>query len=400
MSRPGGTFTFPTITLEKLQTETVCYGRSVSVWPSAALMRMEKRFWNKREDYDTQINIIYPTIVCPTCSSRHPDGVVNCIECSTRLEPHTDQSMITDYVREREDAVRKNRQANPMLLAPSTGINRNRQRVRFEGQEEQWETISAASALRNKCKQMVKRADQLGLGSLANIVDNPIDAYNASRVGLSVSSLQELATFAHIRLPRISQRAKGGAGKHGAHQTVDARMAYVWPPNECQLDLLTKCLVSFQDRFYKLDEIAILIFAAIKSNRVPGFLILDFAGNVKEFVGDKAVVQIMAELADLFLNNIPRAAMRNEPRPELMFDGELRIPEVFASLGDRQLNAVMANTRFFRHYTRNTMKKLVRSSPVGMDGRCTATPADREVWQNVIFTCSASNLRTQGADFG
>ena len=160
--------------------ETVCYGRSVSVWPSAALMRMEKRFWNKREDYDTQINIICPTIVCPTCSSRHPDGVVNCIECSTRLEPHTDQSMITDYMREREDAVRKNRQAHSMLLALSAGINRNRQRVRFEGQEEQRETISAASALRNKCKQMVKRADQRGLGSLADIVDNPIDAYNTS----------------------------------------------------------------------------------------------------------------------------------------------------------------------------------------------------------------------------
>ena len=228
--------------------------------------------------------------------------------------------------------------------------------MRFEGQEEQRETISAASALRNKCKQMVKRADQRGLGSLADIVDNPIDAYNTSRVGLSVSSLQELATFAHIRLPDISQRAKGGAGKHGAHQTVDARMAYVRPPNERQLDLLTKCLFSFQDRFYKRDEIAILIFAAIKSNRVPGFLILDFAGNIKEFVGDKAVVQIMAELADLFLNNIPRAALRNEPRPELMFDGELRIPEGFASLGDRQLNAIMANTRFFRHYTRNTME--------------------------------------------
>ena len=367
--------------------ETVCYGRSVAVWPSAALMRMEKRFWNKREDYDTQINIIYPTIVCPTCSSRHPDGVVNCIECSTRLEPHTDQSMITDYMREREDAVRKNRQTNPMLLAPSAGINRNRQRVRFEGQEEQRETISAASALRNKCKQMIKRADQRGLGSLADIVDNPIDACNTSRVGLSVSSLQELATFANIRLPDISQRAKGGAGKHGAHQIVDARMAYVWPPNERQLDLLTKCLVSFQDRCNELDEIAILIFAAIKSNKILGFLILDFAGNVKEFVGDKAVVQIMAELADLFLNNIPRAASRNEPRPELMFDGELRIPEGFASLGDRQLNAIMANTRFFRHYTRNTMESWFDRAqsiwmadvppppPTGRSGRTPYPPA-------------------------
>ena len=149
-------------------------------------MRMEKRFWDKREDYHAQINIIYPTIVCPTCSSRHPDGVVTCVECSTRLEPHADQSMITEYMREREDAVRRNRQANPMLLAPSAGINRNRQRVRFDGLDEQKESISAASALRNKCKQMVKRADQRGLGNLENIVDNPIDAYNTSRVGLSV----------------------------------------------------------------------------------------------------------------------------------------------------------------------------------------------------------------------
>ena len=95
--------------------DTVCCGKSVSVWPSASLMRMEKRFWNNRADYDTQINAIHPTIVCPTCSSRHPDGVVTCVECSTRLEPQADQSMITEYMRAREDAVRKNRQANPML---------------------------------------------------------------------------------------------------------------------------------------------------------------------------------------------------------------------------------------------------------------------------------------------
>ena len=78
--------------------DTVCYGKSVSVWPSASLMRTEKRFWNNRADYDTQINAIYPTIVCPTCSSRHPDGVVVCIECSTRLEPHTDQQASKSHV--------------------------------------------------------------------------------------------------------------------------------------------------------------------------------------------------------------------------------------------------------------------------------------------------------------
>ena len=108
-----------------------------------------------------------------------------------------------------------------MLLTPSAGINCNRQRVRHEGVDEQRETVGAASALRNKCKQMVKRADTRGLVELQNIVENPIDAYNTSRVGLSVSSLEELATFAHMRLPDISQRAKGGAGKHGTQQVVD-----------------------------------------------------------------------------------------------------------------------------------------------------------------------------------
>ena len=73
--------------------DTVCYGKSVSVWPSASLMRMEKRFWNNRVDYDTQINVIYyPTIVCPTCSSRHPDGVVILTEWSPALSARLDLS--------------------------------------------------------------------------------------------------------------------------------------------------------------------------------------------------------------------------------------------------------------------------------------------------------------------
>ena len=182
-----------------------------------------------------------------------------------------------------------------------------------------------------------------GAGDLENIVENPIDAYNTFRVGLSVSSLAELATYAHIRLPDISERAKGGAGRHGTQQVVDARMAYVWPPGVQTLDLLTKCLVSLQDRFYKLDEIAIVIFAAIRSNKVLGFLILDFSGNAEEFVGNMAVVQIMTKLGNMFYDNLRRAANRGEPQPTLQFDGQLRIPEGFASLGDRRLNAMMVN---------------------------------------------------------
>ena len=125
----------------------------------------------------------------------------------------------------------------------------------------------------------------VGWGDLEDTVENPIDACNTSRVGLSVSSLAERSSYAHIRLPDIGERAKGGAGRHGTRQVVDARMAIVWPAGAAELDLLTKCLIAFQDCFYKLDEIAIVIFAAIKSNPIPGFLVGDFAGNVEEFSG-------------------------------------------------------------------------------------------------------------------
>ena len=50
--------------------------------------RMAFRSSHANGEAYTQINIIYPTVICPTCSSRHPDGVIYCIECSTRLEPN------------------------------------------------------------------------------------------------------------------------------------------------------------------------------------------------------------------------------------------------------------------------------------------------------------------------
>ena len=82
-------------------------------------------------------------------------------------------------------------------------------------------------------------------------------------MGLLVSLLAELSTYAHIRLADMGIRAKRGAGKRGGVQSVDARMAIVWPAGSTHLDLLTKCLIAFQDPVYKLDEIGILIFAAM-----------------------------------------------------------------------------------------------------------------------------------------
>ena len=197
-----------------------------------------------RRGYDTQTNAIFPTIVCPTCSSRHPDGVVVCIECSTCLEPHSDQSIVVEYAREREDAVRKNRPANPMLLMPGTVALTA---IASASDSKALRSTARPPALHphpgTSASRWSKRGEACGLGDLENIVENTIDAYNTSRVGMSVSSLAELSTCAHIRIPDIGERAKGGAGRHGTQQVVGAGMAIVWPAGSTQLDLLTKCLI-------------------------------------------------------------------------------------------------------------------------------------------------------------
>ena len=75
-------------------------------------------------------------------------------------------------------------------------VHRNRQRTRMDGGEE----------------LHVKRAQQRGIGDLPNALEKPIDAYNFLKVRLSVSSLAEFSTYAHIRLPDIGEHVRGGAG--------------------------------------------------------------------------------------------------------------------------------------------------------------------------------------------
>ena len=63
-----------------------------------------------------------------------------------------------------------------------------------------------------------------------------------------------------------------------------------------------------------------------------------------------------------------------------MFDGKLRIPEGFASLGHRQLNAIMANTRFFKPYGRNAMESWFdRAQTVWM---ADVPPPGRKAWSH------------------
>ena len=187
---------------------------------------------------------------------------------------------------------------------------------------------------------------------LPEAVENPIDAYNFSRVGLSVCSLAELSTIsASLTLESVPKVA----------------LTPVWRsfgrPGQLNSTSVSSLSRTASNRFYKLDEIAIIIFAAVKSNKDPGFLILDFSGNVEEFIGHMAVVQIVTRLANMFENNLRLAATRNERLPTLQFSGELRIPEGFASLGDRQLNAMMTNTCFYGELVRSGSGSVVGKRP-------------------------------------
>ena len=80
----------------KVQNDHVCndgartaYGVATSVWPSAASMRQDKRYWESRASFDTQTLIKLPTIVYPNCSARHPDGVVRIALSAVSALNHT-----------------------------------------------------------------------------------------------------------------------------------------------------------------------------------------------------------------------------------------------------------------------------------------------------------------------
>ena len=139
---------------------------------------------------------------------------------------------------------------------PGAGINRSRQRIRFEGTEEQRETISAASALGTSASKW---------SNALKLVDWGISR-TRSKTALMLTTCSEsacpdeLSIYMHKSGSRTSESVPRAAGRR------DARMAIVWPACATPSDEVS-------------DRDPGLLLQAIPD---PG---LKFAGNAEEFSG-------------------------------------------------------------------------------------------------------------------
>ena len=187
-----------------------------------------------------------------------------------------------------------------------------------------------------------------------------------ARHGLYVTTLEEIEVFQYIRTPNI------GRGHVTAH---DARFAIAWRGGVAELDFGRSCFLSWNDRFYKPEEAVIIIQATIRSGGQPPLRILRFNGDVCAF-SDSSAAAIMSGLLDIFRRDLVHAKRgERESVPTIHVRSGLHISEGLASVSSRQLNEMLANTRFHRHiYDGSVQSKFNRAFP---RGRERYSPAER-----------------------
>ncbi|CAE7435861.1 CTDSPL2 [Symbiodinium sp. CCMP2592] len=225
------------------------------------------------------------------------DGAICCFKCEDRLEAHSDVSMALENVRAKRVAARKSEPIDYRALQPR-GVVVNANRATGHKKERRSRTV-------------MERQSR-----------DPFMAYNNARFGISISGLKQSMIFAPMRIanpPRSRQMIEDRTGLDGA-----AKVSWSFPPEGEDLTLTNRCYVAFVDRFYKLDEAALLAFGVHHN----GF----------------------AWIVGFFQDEIQYTVERGEQVPELVLPAgeELCIPEGLSSLGDRQLNELLINTKFAR----------------------------------------------------
>ena len=176
-----------------------------------------------------------------------------------------------------------------------------------------------------------------------------------------------------MRLPNPQGKGKGKGTGTSTRYDATGKLVLLWVPGQNQIDLLTltECLICFHDRFYTIDEIAVLI-KAVKSNQHE-FTIFCYDGE-KYCIVQHEILPIMAELAALFGKEIPKSRSSNERSyPTLTNQGELRVPREASGLGRRQLNELLVNTPYFRRHPEYYMDKRIGQS--GHQRITTSAPA-------------------------
>ena len=124
---------------------------------------------------------------------------------------------------------------------------------------------------------------------------------------------------------------------------MDAKLCYSVPDDAQQINE-TEVYVAFMDRFYTVPETAIIALAVNRSGSGP-FTILGFVnGAIVELDLDPPIM--MARLITFADRQVRHAFATRRTLPKFVIQQELSIPEVYADLGDRQLNEILSNTRY------------------------------------------------------
>ena len=342
------------------------YRHGLYVFPNRNQVHIPNRQRLHPELWTAQVNVVFPTRVCKMCNSKHHDGFIHCIGCGTRFEPHTDFSGLTQGVRERDVAAREGRPFNVMSLAPRAATHASRQRGHTATGEERMQQ-SAGAGLAKKVRNVAKKINDRGGSRFTDLLsEHPWESYNYARHGLYVTTLEEIEIFQCIRTPNI--------GRENV-TTHDARFAIAWREGAVEIDFARSCFLSWNDRFYKPEEAAIVIQATIRSGGQPPLRILRFNGEVCAF-SDSSAAAIMSGLLDIFRRDLIYAKRENrESLPTIHVRSGLHISEGLASVSTRQLNEMLANTRFYHHiYDGSVQTKFNRAYP---RGRERYSPAER-----------------------
>ena len=190
-----------------------------------------------------------------------------------------------------------------------------------------------------------------------------------------MTTLEEIEVFQYIRAPNI--------GRENV-TTHDAPFAIAWRDGVAELDFGRSCFLSWNDRFYKPEEAVIIIQATIRSGGQPPLRILRFNGDVCAF-SDSSAAAIMSGLLDIFRRDLVHAKRgERESVPTIHVRSGLHISEGLASVSSRQLNEMLANTRFHHHiYDGSVQSKFNRAFPRGRERYSSAERLGRTRQQSV-----------------
>ena len=352
------------------------WGVGLFAWPARLRQglkphqRTEQKLWSINE------LALVPKPACPECRKINVDGMINCVHCGHRLEPQGDLANALSTFKEKAAAAREGRPIDFVKMSPNYDINTNR--LRSHQREGDFRDVnSAGSTLRQRCHQVKKKSINNNDTTVSDVMHKrPFEAYNYAAKGLSITSLAQIERLAAVRLPDMGMIKDDRDTHH-----PDGRIAMAWKNGDREISLNEGCLISFQDKFFTIDEMAVILHAVNKTRPRYPFTILGY--DRKRYVfDDREVSLLLAKLADFFTSQLPLSVPEKEKDdrlqlPTIVLTKPLDdIPEGLAGLGERQLFAMIENTRFgtYKRDPTNVERRLRRSEG---QTRASAPPAGR-----------------------